>query len=167
MYIYICAVCVRVLLSVGSCKTWSESGVFGLCQAVTSRHHLGSVTCTYYSTALSYYTLSQKIYVTLPLFFVKLIQKRTDFSDFWHRNLKTFHSFSRLVHMPSVLWRCWLGSRKGVRSVKTEWWGVGVVVSLERDADLHMAKLMPLPLTFSCLSKIQIGFYLSGTGSPR
>ena len=49
--VYICAVCVRVLLSAGSCKTWSESGVFGLCQAVTSRHHLGSVTCTYYSTA--------------------------------------------------------------------------------------------------------------------
>ena len=26
--------------------------------------------------------------------------------------------------------------------------------------------LMPLPLTVSCFSKIQIGFYLSGTGSP-
>jgi len=41
---------------------------------------------------------------------------------------------------------------------KTEWWGVGVVVCLERGADLHMAQLMPLPLTVSCLSKIQIGF---------
>jgi len=28
----------------------------------------------------------------------------------------------------------------------------------ERGADLHMAQLMPLPLTFSCFSKIQIGF---------
>ena len=28
-----------------------------------------------------------------------------------------------------------------------EWWGVGVVVCLERGADLHMAQLMPLPLT--------------------
>jgi len=27
-------------------------------------------------------------------------------------------------------------------------------------------QLMPLPLTVSCFSKIQIGFYLSGTGSP-
>jgi len=26
------------------------------------------------------------------------------------------------------------------------------------DVDLHMAKLMPLPLTVSCFSKIQIGF---------
>ena len=41
---------------------------------------------------------------------------------------------------------------------KTEWWGAGVVICLERGADLHMAKLMPLPLTISCFSKIQIGF---------
>jgi len=33
-----------------------------------------------------------------------------------------------------------------------------VVVCLERGADLHMAQLMPLPLTVSCFSKIQIGF---------
>jgi len=53
---------------------------------------------------------------------------------------------------------------------KHEWWGTGMVICLERDADLHMAQLMPLPLTVSCFSKIQIGFYLSGTsslGSPR
>ena len=41
---------------------------------------------------------------------------------------------------------------------KTEWWGVGVVVYLEQGADLHMALLMPLPLTVSCFSKIQISF---------
>ena len=38
---------------------------------------------------------------------------------------------------------------------KTEWWGVGVVICLERGADLHMAQLMPLPLTVFCFSKIQ------------
>jgi len=41
---------------------------------------------------------------------------------------------------------------------KTEWWGAGVVVCPEQGADLHMAQLMPLPLTVSCFSKIQIGF---------
>jgi len=41
---------------------------------------------------------------------------------------------------------------------KTEWWGAGVVICLERGADLHGAQLMPLPLTVSCFSKIQIGF---------
>jgi len=38
------------------------------------------------------------------------------------------------------------------------WWGTGVVICLKRGADLHMAQLMPLPLTVSCSSKIQIGF---------
>jgi len=33
-----------------------------------------------------------------------------------------------------------------------------MVICLERDADLHMAQLMPLPLTVSCFSKMQIGF---------
>ena len=41
---------------------------------------------------------------------------------------------------------------------KTEWWGAGVVICLECDADLHTAQLMPLPLTVSCFSKIQIGY---------
>ena len=32
-----------------------------------------------------------------------------------------------------------------------------MVICLERDADLHMAQLMPLPDTVSCFSKIQTG----------
>ena len=44
-----------------------------------------------------------------------------------------------------------------------------MVICLERGADLHMAQLMPLPLTVSCFSKIQIGFtflVLAYLGSP-
>jgi len=33
-----------------------------------------------------------------------------------------------------------------------------VVICLEQGADVHTAQLMPLPLTVSCFSKIQIGF---------
>jgi len=33
-----------------------------------------------------------------------------------------------------------------------------VVICLVQGADLHTAQLMPLPLTISCFSKIQIGF---------
>ena len=52
-----------------------------------------------------------------------------------------------------------VGRQKGHPTCKKlEWWGAGVVICLERDADLHMAQLMPLPLTASCFSKIQIGF---------
>jgi len=57
-----------------------------------------------------------------------------------------------------ILWRCWLGGRKGIRPVKNWVVGAGVVICLEQSADLHMAQLMPLPLTVSCFSKIQIGF---------
>ena len=52
---------------------------------------------------------------------------------------------------------------------KTEWWGAGVVICLQRGADLHMAQLMPQPLTISCFSKIQIGFTFlvpADPGSP-
>ena len=38
-----------------------------------------------------------------------------------------------------------------------------------RDADLYMAQQMPLPLTVSCFSKLQIGFtflVLAHPGSP-
>jgi len=46
-----------------------------------------------------------------------------------------------------------------MRPVKTEWWGAGVVICLERGAVLHdMAQLMLLPLTVSCFSKIRTGF---------
>jgi len=41
---------------------------------------------------------------------------------------------------------------------KTERWGAGMVTCLERGAGLHMAQQIPLPLTVSCFSKIQIGF---------
>ena len=45
-----------------------------------------------------------------------------------------------------------------------------MVICLERGADLHMAQLMPLPLTVSCFSKIQIGFTFllpAHPGSPE
>ena len=43
-------------------------------------------------------------------------------------------------------------------------------ICLEQGADLHMAQLMPLPLTVSCFSKIQIGFTFlvpAHLGGPR
>ena len=46
-----------------------------------------------------------------------------------------------------------------------------MVICLERGADLHMAQLMPLPLTISCSSKSRLvlpeWFCFSGTGLPR
>jgi len=39
---------------------------------------------------------------------------------------------------------------------KQEWWGAGVVVCLDQGADLHMAQLMPLPLTVSCFTNSRL-----------
>ena len=44
-----------------------------------------------------------------------------------------------------------------------------MVICLERDADLHTAQLIPVPLTVPCFSKIQIGFTVlvpAHLGSP-
>jgi len=68
-----------------------------------------------------------------------------------------------IANSPTTCLQCfdavgWV-AEKGTRSVKKlEWWGAGTVICLEQGADLHMAQLMPLLLTVSCLSKIQIGF---------
>jgi len=54
---------------------------------------------------------------------------------------------------------------------KTEWLGAGMVICLERGADLHIAQQMPLPLTISCRSKSRLvlpeWFCFSGAGLPR
>ena len=68
------------------------------------------------------------------------------------------HLLKRESDLPSVLWRCWLGGRKGIRPVKN--WVVRCwrgYLSWAR-CRLAYAHLMPLPLTVSCFSKIQIGF---------
>jgi len=52
-----------------------------------------------------------------------------------------------------------------------EWWDAGVVMCLGQCADLHVAQLMPLPITISCSSKSRLvlpsWFCLSGAGLPR
>ena len=63
----------------------------------------------------------------------------------------SFAAFSALTQL--------VGRQEGHPACKkTERWGAGVVICLERGSYLHMAQLMPLPLTVSCSSKIRIGF---------
>ena len=70
-----------------------------------------------------------------------------------------FYAFSSLT--------LFVGRQEGHPACKkTERWGVGMVICLERGADLHMAPLMPLPLTVSCFSKIQIGFAFLVSAHP-
>ena len=76
--------------------------------------------------------------------------------------VSVFHAFSALTLL--------VGRQEGHPVCKkTEWWVAGLVICLERGADLHTAQLMPLPLTITCFSKIQIGFAIlvpAYLGSP-
>jgi len=63
------------------------------------------------------------------------------------------------VLLPSVLWCCWLGGRKGIQPVKN--WVVGCWHGYLSGARCKLAygpANATLPLTVSCFSKIQIGF---------
>ena len=62
------------------------------------------------------------------------------------------------VHIAFSALTLLVGRQKGHPArKKTQRWGADVVVCLVRGADLHMAQRIPLPLTVSCFSKIQIG----------
>jgi len=52
-----------------------------------------------------------------------------------------------------------LGQQEGHSACKrTKWWGSGMVICLERGADLHMAQQMPLPLA-SVKSRLVLPFW--------
>jgi len=51
-----------------------------------------------------------------------------------------------------------VGWQEGHLACKKQSGRVLVWLSMEQGAGLHMAQLMPLPLTVSCFTKIQIGF---------
>ena len=62
-----------------------------------------------------------------------------------------------LVHIvPSVLWRCWLGGRKGIRPVKNRVVGCWRGYLSGARCRLAYAQLIPLPLTVSCFSKVRL-----------
>ena len=64
---------------------------------------------------------------------------------FWYRLTWVVLDKEPLNGCVCVPWHCWLGVRKSIQPVKIEWWGVGVVICLERGADcLHMVQLIPL-----------------------
>jgi len=70
--------------------------------------------------------------------------------------------------VPSVHWNCLIvhclqcfdavGWRQEGHPAckKKQWWGAGMVICLERGADLHMAQLMLLLLTVSCFSNSRL-----------
>ena len=83
-----------------------------------------------------------------------------EFSDIWDFNV------------PSMLWRCWLGGRKGIQPVKN--WVVRCWHGYLSGARCRLAYATETDATatycLSCFSKIQIGFTFlvpAHPGSPR
>ena len=76
--------------------------------------------------------------------------------------LVTTCNLSYFSHLPSVLWCCWLGGRKGIRPIIKLSGGVLAWLSVWSEVQvltcIIMSQLMPMPLNVSCFSKIQIGF---------
>ena len=75
---------------------------------------------------------------------VSLVHKLSVITHYWHACV----SFSEKQMLSA-------GGRKGIQPVKS-WWDADVVMYLGQGADLHMAQLMPLPLTISCFSKSRL-----------
>ena len=122
-------------------------------------------------------TVSRGLYIVSALWYAPVFSTAAAYNTlilwnmWWKWNGLPRNWFDIYAHpVPSVLWRCWLGGRKGIRPVKNWVTGAGMVICLERGADSHMAQLMPLPFTVSCFSKIQIAFtflapdHLGGSG---
>ena len=130
----ICTDCLCVLVTAATCASPSSSGVAPSLEEVCRQIQPNADLLTMFSRY--FFSFMAVAYLVLMTCFLEVIFNCSQ----W----------------PWVLWRCWLGGRKGIRPVKTEWWGAGMVICLERGADLHMAQLMLLPVTV---------FYLSGTGS--
>jgi len=109
--------------------------------------------------------------VTWP--WTKINPRKERASDFWvvwrKRNIWKVHYIKLAFRiMPSVLWRCWLGGRKGIRPVKTEWWGTGVVICLELGAKWFAYGPADATATPSSLAPVKFRMvYLSGAGLHR
>jgi len=88
--------------------------------------------------------------------------------EFQASNITRYGNPLDLGQVPSVLWRCWLGGRKGIRPVKTECWGTGVVICLDHIIPGKSYAPADATATPSCLAPVKSRMvYLSGANLPR
>jgi len=102
--------------------------------------------------------------VKLPAFEITNVMYKLRHNCCGDKFLNTMHQ-NYFCFTAVVIWSAFsaltllVGRQEGHPACKKQSGGVLAWLScLERGADLHMAQLMPLPLTVSCSSKIQIGF---------
>jgi len=87
-----------------------------------------------------------------------------------YHDRRKFFGFLKTVYLPNIFTyilfvfvalnsalTLLVGRQEGHPACKNwEWCGAGMVICLDRDADLHMAQLMPLLLTVSCFIKSRL-----------
>ena len=104
----------------------------------------------------------KQLYITLNYILTKNCQTLAH-AVIWQR----FKTHCRPDFLPSVLWHCWLGDRKGIWPVKKLSSGVLAWLSVWSEVQTCIWPSWCHCHSLSLASvKIQIGFNLSGTGSP-
>ena len=90
------------------------------------------------------------------------------FTDSTANSVSEFVLFFIGIHMPSVLWCCWFGGRKGIQPVKTEWWGTGKVIISAPRCKWFAYGPADATATISSLAPVKSRMvYFSGAGLPR
>ena len=83
-------------------------------------------------------------------------QRSWSFAEYWK------HFVARLL-LPSVLWHCWLGGRKGIRSVKNGgWWRWALVSS----AGVAPSRMVSVSASVNLPLHDKVQKFFSGTGLP-
>ena len=148
----------RTSLFRAGCSVWTERSLIDCWRITCPSTPRRLINLNIYSRKSSSNSLHKKYWLFFNLIHERIMESaRQRFEWLQYRHLTLSLKISVHVRRPfSAAFSdlTLLGSRKGIRSVKN--WVV--VICLQRGADLHMAHLMPLPLTVCCFSKIQIGF---------
>ena len=107
------------LVTFTSWTTWSAA--FRSCWTTSTNHCLKwpSILARIHSSICSCNMWVEFISLPLPQlsYCFTNVYRITKFSG-WHCYLKRFPLHCKFMFLPSVLWRCWLGGRKGIRPVK-------------------------------------------------
>jgi len=151
-----CCVCVCVLLAV----TMANSLLLVVLEQLSTSHAREEIKRTAASVVwmLNYYSASR---ISSPVASASGTSSVFSYSlSYWFKIYSFTWKFKKWVR--SVFWRCWLAVTNSIRPVKVDWWGIGVVVCLEKGADcLHMVQLMRLSAQNPIVSSviwIQTGF---------
>jgi len=115
-------------------------------------HVFGHVSCG----RLQDWMVSSHVSVSLPSVgetYIRRSKRKTMLTIFNMIDVTCFYCFVVVDFIVFSALTLLVGQQEGIQPVKNEWCGAGVVICLGRGTDLHMAQLIPLPLTVSCSRK--------------